>query len=105
MAKLTKFERTVASRYRKHIKAKDAAKKFYDRADELLEEIAHLLGEKSPKPLMVASKTGQITFHRVARIREDGRELHCIDKAAGENLVIDWVHGCVRRYELTTVDP
>ena len=40
MSKLTKKERSIASKFKKREKAKEQAKKFYDRADALTLEIA-----------------------------------------------------------------
>ena len=88
MAALTKRERSIASKYRKYEKAKEQAKKFYDRGDRLLGEIAAAIQPK--------------TF---VRIREDGRELHLQDNGKGTDGILGWGHGAVRRYELKVVDP
>lgn len=88
MTALTKRERSIASKYRKYEKAKEQAKKFYDRADRLLGEIAQTIQPK--------------TF---AKIREDGRELRLKDNGSGSDLILGWGHGAVRRYDLKVVDP
>lgn len=40
VAPLSKRERSIASKYRKYERSREQAKKFYDRADRLLLEIA-----------------------------------------------------------------
>jgi hypothetical protein len=88
MASLTKRERSIAAKFRRYEKAKETAKKFYDRADALLLEIA-----KGIKPK---------TF---VRIRDDGRQLHLREASADERGILGWGHGAVRQYDLKTVDP
>ena len=88
MGSLTKRERSIASKFRKREKAKEQAKKFYDRADALTLEIAKSI---QPKPFV--------------RIREDGQQLHLQDNTKGEEMIVGWGHGAVRRYDLKVVNP
>ena len=88
MSKLTKKERSLASKFKKREKAKEQAKKFYDRADALTLEIAKAIQPK--------------TF---VRIHEDGKQLHLLNNAAGEEMIVGWGHGAVRRYDLKVVNP
>jgi hypothetical protein len=91
MASLTKRERSVASKYRKYEKAREEAKRFYDRADRLLVDIARLVRPKMR-----------------CRISEDGKELVVTDLAAEaakaeDQAIIGWGHGAVRHYEVKAV--
>ena len=88
MSHLTKKERSIASKFKKREKAKEQAKKFYDRADALTLEIAKQIQPK--------------TF---VRIHEDGKQLHLLNNAAGEEMIVGWGHGAVRRYDLKVVNP
>lgn len=88
MSKLTKKERSIASKFKKREKAKEQAKKFYDRADALTLEIAKAIQPK--------------TF---VRIHEDGKQLHLLNNAAGEEMIVGWAHGALRRWELKVVNP
>ena len=88
MSKLTKKERSIASKFKKREKAKEQAKKFYDRADALTLEIAKAIQPK--------------TF---VRIHEDGKQLHLLNNAVGEEMIVGWGHGAVRRYDLKVVNP
>jgi len=54
---------------------------------------------------VTAPKSGKTTYRLVTRIGEDGRELHLIDKTAGDALILDWGHAAVRRYEPLVVNP
>ena len=54
MSKLTKKERSIASKFKKREKAKEQAKKFYDRADALTLEIAK---QSSLRPLCEFTRT------------------------------------------------
>ncbi len=105
MASLTKRERSIASKFRRYEKAQAKAKTFYTRADTLLAQIALLMSANNRKPVAITSRTGVVSYHYVARIRESGQELHCTDRAAGDALVLGWGHGAVRRYELETLNP
>lgn len=89
MAPLTKRERSIASKFRKYEKAREQAKKFYDRADRLLEEIARVIPAKA----------------MYVRILDNGRELHLKDNAANPGTILGWGHGAVRRWELKVIDP
>ena len=88
MSKLTKKERSIASKFKKREKAKEQAKKFYDRADALTLAIAKAIQPK--------------TF---VRIHEDGKQLHLLNNAAGEEMIVGWAHGALRRWELKVVNP
>ena len=90
MSALTKRERSIASKFRKYEKAREEAKKFYDRADRLLLDIARKIQPKTR-----------------CRIRDDGRELVVKDvlAEAGDSVIVGWGHGAVRRFELKVIDP
>ena len=88
MAPLTKRARSIASHFRRYEKSREQAKKFYDRADRLLVDIAKRIQPKTS-----------------ARVRDDGRELHLKDNSLGEEAILGWGHGAVRRYEVKVVDP
>ncbi len=86
MANLSKRERSVASKYRKYERCGEQAKKFYDRRDRLLAELAIAL-----KPKMRC------------RITNDGKCLTLIDKGTGDDVIIGWGHAAVRRWELKVI--
>ena len=88
MSKLTKKERSIASKFKKREKAKEQAKKFYDRADALTLEIAKAIQPK--------------TF---VRIHEDGKQLHLLETKPDERGIVGWGHGAVRRFDLKVVNP
>jgi hypothetical protein len=104
MSKLTQRERAIASKYRRYLREKAKAKSLYDRADGTLEELSVLMREHS-RLVEVKNKQGQSSFHLIAKIRKDGRELHLIDCAAGTGIVLGWASACVRRYEPKEIDP
>jgi hypothetical protein len=88
VSQLTKRERSIASKFRRYEKAKEQAKKFYDRADFLLVDIARQIQPK--------------TF---VRIKEDGQQLHLREAKADERGILGWGYGAVRQFELKVVNP
>jgi hypothetical protein len=105
MAALTKRERKIAAKFRRYERVKEQAEKLYGRADAELDGIARLMHKRGAKLVPIANKSGTISHRLIARISEDGQELHCIDKTATDALIIDWGHAAVRRYELRVVNP
>jgi hypothetical protein len=105
MPRLTKRERSIAANFKRYEKLKEKAGTLYDQADALLAKIAGLMRPRGAKLVEVTSKTGNVSHRLIARISEDGRELHCIDKTAGDAIILDWGHAAVRRYELKVVNP
>lgn len=85
---LSKKERSVAAKFRRYEKAKEQAKKFYDRADLILMEIAKQIQPKG-----------------FVRIKEDGQQLHLREAKADERGILGWGHGAVRQYDLKVVNP
>ena len=105
LTKLTKRERSIRAKYRRYVKLVEAAKSLYDRADTLLVEIARKMHPRGVKLVKHMTKQGTVTHRLIAKIAEDGQELHCIDHSAGDDTILGWGHGAVRRYELKTVGP
>jgi hypothetical protein len=83
---LTKRERSIASKFRRYEAAKEQAKKFYDRADQLLMELA-------PQVLL-----------KPARISEDGKKLQAHKAEPDEKGILGWGHAAVRQFSLKVVN-
>ena len=75
----------LAAKIRHQLKTIARAKKLYERADTILEEIAQQL------------KPGD-----AVALTEDGKKAVLLDNYAGKNIV--WGHGGVRRYAIEIVD-
>lgn len=101
---LTKRERSIAAKFKRYERLKDKASAFYNEADATLNQIARAMRRNHPSFTHI-SKSGVETSRVSVKIGEDGLELHCIDHAAGDDVILGWGHAAVRRYELKTVNP
>jgi hypothetical protein len=101
---LTKRERSIASKFKRYERLKEKASKYYDQADTVLSEIARAMS-RNRMSFKHETKSGTVSTRYSTRIGEDGLELHCIDNAAGYDVILGWGHAAVRRYELKTVNP
>lgn len=98
---LTKRERAIASKYRKYERAKDEAKKFYDRADRLLIEIADaMLIHRRAK-----NESDYLPVRLPVRISDDGRLLQIAEAKPDEKGILGWGHAAVRQFSLKVVNP
>ena len=84
---LTKRERSVAAKFRRYERARAQAKKFYDRADTILADLASQLKVKGK-----------------SRLSDEGKTLVLHDLASGDSVIVGWGHGAVRRWELKVVE-
>lgn len=75
----------LAELVHKHLRAKTAAKRYYDRADRFLAEIAE-----------------HIEPGDEIKLNDSGKKAVLLDNFAGKTIV--WGHGGVRKYEIEILD-
>jgi hypothetical protein len=104
MSKLTKRERSVAFKLKKHAKLKEQAKALYDKADCVLSDLARLV--EGAKITRMRARLAEITkTHHSIRISEDGQLLQLREASADEKGIMGWGHGAVRQFDPKVVNP